>query len=540
LPVDCHIEEYDDLFHTKMLVKEASQSMQTVVKLNIPKIDNKGMFSVNGISRQLCYTLNPMPIFNNRCMNINHTYLSTPYELLLKFIKQAYATQLSDFFMFGHQEDSTTAQMKLDNLLKTSRLSHVVKGIATHYGPKISLELFQERTDEFMPFNTEGILDWTSISQSSGNCGRTMYMAEECKINDIGCFTKRGRVYCDILNKNLIVPEYNRRRTTASNFKASSKLVSPDKPMVFPEDYDNNLNGKHLLTVHAIMPGVYKEQIVMSKSAARKMTCVIPEKQTFVVPGWCKQSLKMEAKAGDIVRPNQIIGSYSDGEETITLKCHVKREAKLSNISEIRTKVANTVCTKLIVEYERFHILRSGDKITNRHGNKGIVNIIPDEQMPKIDGKPAEVVTNALATLKRRNPGQIVEAMLNNIAEESGPAPVPHFLEGEDGNIPSALIKECKPQKHTYNGQTVEAWSGKVFWIVLDKFSHQTNTHACSRKLSDDGIYANSGKRSGTRIYITVMQLMLSKGWDKLLYRLIDEYATGSDRIQKYLFCLIN
>lgn len=540
LPFDFAKTEYDDLYHTRLIVLENRSKSKTTINLNIPKIDKNGIFMINGIYRQLCFTLRPNPMFNNRCMDIRYTYLETPEDLLIRFVEQAYNLHLTSLYMLGHQNQPQLAQQQLDTLLKTSRLSHVIKGLATNYKPKISLELNQKTTDEFMPFNTEGILDWTSISQSSNNCGKTMYLSEQCKIDENGGFTKRGRIYCDILNKNLILPEYNRRRTTASNFKSSSKLVKSEDPVTYPDDYDNHLSGRHLLTVHGIIPGVYKEQIVMSKSAAKKMACIIPEQQTFVIPGWCKNSFVINVKEKEYVKPNQVIGKYIDNKAQIPLVAHIRRESRIDSIQNIKSRVAEKESLKILITYSRTHNLRDGDKITNRHGNKGIVKIVPDKLMPTVNGDYAEVVTNALATLRRRNPGQIVEAMLNSLAESMGPAPVPHFLEGNDRNIPKALIKECLPQEHEYNGQKVMAWSGKVFWIVLDKFSHQTNTYVTERPDSEDGMYANIGKLSGTRIYLTVMQIMLSKGWKNLLYRLIDENATGIDRIQKYIYCMYN
>ena len=56
-----------------------------------------------------------------------------------------------------------------------------------------------------------------------------------------------------------------------------------------------------------------------------------------------------------------------------------------------------------------------GDKIANRHGNKGIISkIIPKENMPVLpDGRRIEVILNPLGIISRMNDGQLYELHLN-------------------------------------------------------------------------------------------------------------------------------
>lgn len=55
--------------------------------------------------------------------------------------------------------------------------------------------------------------------------------------------------------------------------------------------------------------------------------------------------------------------------------------------------------------------LSVGDKLSGRHGNKGIVaKIVPEEDMPRLpDGTPVEIVLNPLGVPSRMNVGQILE-----------------------------------------------------------------------------------------------------------------------------------
>jgi DNA-directed RNA polymerase subunit beta len=58
--------------------------------------------------------------------------------------------------------------------------------------------------------------------------------------------------------------------------------------------------------------------------------------------------------------------------------------------------------------------LRPGDKMSGRHGNKGVVSkIVPVEDMPyREDGRPVDIVLNPLGVPSRMNIGQILETHL--------------------------------------------------------------------------------------------------------------------------------
>jgi DNA-directed RNA polymerase subunit beta len=58
--------------------------------------------------------------------------------------------------------------------------------------------------------------------------------------------------------------------------------------------------------------------------------------------------------------------------------------------------------------------LSIGDKMSGRHGNKGVVSIVlPDEDMPFLpDGTPVDMVLNPLGVPSRMNIGQVLEAHL--------------------------------------------------------------------------------------------------------------------------------
>ncbi len=78
--------------------------------------------------------------------------------------------------------------------------------------------------------------------------------------------------------------------------------------------------------------------------------------------------------------------------------------------------------------------LSVGDKMSGRHGNKGIVSIIlPEEDMPYLsDGTPVDIVLNPLGVPSRMNIGQVLEAHLGWAARILGFKVVNPIFDGID------------------------------------------------------------------------------------------------------------
>lgn len=90
-----------------------------------------------------------------------------------------------------------------------------------------------------------------------------------------------------------------------------------------------------------------------------------------------------------------------------------------------------------------------GDKISNRHGSKGVIGrILPDDQMPRLpDGTPADLVYNFIGIHARLNFGQLREALMGRIARAEGePAIVPPFSAPTSDELRERLTKSGLPE----------------------------------------------------------------------------------------------
>ncbi len=131
------------------------------------------------------------------------------------------------------------------------------------------------------------------------------------------------------------------------------------------------------------------------------------------------------------------------------------------------------------------YAIEPGDKISNRHGTKGVISrIIPDDEMPHLaDGTPVELVFSFGALHGRMNFGQIREAAMGRIARTEGEtAIVPPFQAPSPDQLRERLQKVGLPEDGMEtltagpNGKKLDRPStvGWVYWgktvhIALDK-----------------------------------------------------------------------
>lgn len=112
--------------------------------------------------------------------------------------------------------------------------------------------------------------------------------------------------------------------------------------------------------------------------------------------------------------------------------------------------------------------LSVGDKISGRHGNKGVVSkILPVEDMPYLpDGTPVDIVLNTLGVPSRMNIGQILETILGYAASKLGYRAVCPIFEGATvEEIKAELRKAGLPEtgkSKLRDGRTGEEFDGEV------------------------------------------------------------------------------
>jgi DNA-directed RNA polymerase subunit beta len=132
--------------------------------------------------------------------------------------------------------------------------------------------------------------------------------------------------------------------------------------------------------------------------------------------------------------------------------------------------------------------IKVGDKMSGRHGNKGVVAcILPVEDMPFLaDGTPVDVVLNPLGVPSRLNVGQILETLLGWAAQKLGFQAVTPVFTGASEDDVRQVLKEAGLTEGVdlYDGRTGERLAqpvtvGSMYMLKL-------------RHLVDDKIHARS------------------------------------------------
>jgi len=126
------------------------------------------------------------------------------------------------------------------------------------------------------------------------------------------------------------------------------------------------------------------------------------------------------------------------------------------------------IIKKIVIEVAQIRNISVGDKLSGRHGNKGVIStILPEEDMPyTADGTPVDIILSPLGVPSRMNLGQILEMHLGMAANSLGyQAIVPPFLGAKHEEIKEELKKAGLPENgklKLFDGRTGEAFEQDV------------------------------------------------------------------------------
>ena len=112
--------------------------------------------------------------------------------------------------------------------------------------------------------------------------------------------------------------------------------------------------------------------------------------------------------------------------------------------------------------------IQVGDKMSGRHGNKGVISLIlPQEDMPYLpDGRPVDIMLNPMGVPSRMNIGQILELHLGMAAKTLGVHVATPVFDGASSEDIANMMAEAgmEPDGKTvlYDGRTGEPFDNRV------------------------------------------------------------------------------
>ena len=154
-------------------------------------------------------------------------------------------------------------------------------------------------------------------------------------------------------------------------------------------------------------------------------------------------------------------------------------------------KLESGVLKKVYIEIAQLRNIKVGDKLSGRHGNKGVVSVVlPEEDMPYMkDGTSIEVILTPLGIPSRMNLGQILEMHLGLAAKTLGyQAIVPSFA----GATAEEIAEELKKSGFSgsgkvilYDGRTGERFNQEVAigYMYILKLQHMVDDKMHARSI---------------------------------------------------------
>ncbi len=229
--------------------------------------------------------------------------------------------------------------------------------------------------------------------------------------------------YCNLLHE--VVP-YAPRPVRLSGFPAF--FIVPREKVGFDEpffDLPGIRDGELALGVNALVGYLpffgynFEDAIVISESLANRLTT----RHIYILevpPGWKVGKLHLDLKKGEITGFSRTTREGKEEAVTLPLAPEVRSGKNHRILGVFRRKGSVTTPWEVWILVEK--PVQVGDKLTGRHGNKGVVSLIlPDEKMPyfELDRKRyyLEAILNPHGVISRMNLGQILETHVGFVAK---------------------------------------------------------------------------------------------------------------------------
>ena len=140
---------------------------------------------------------------------------------------------------------------------------------------------------------------------------------------------------------------------------------------------------------------------------------------------------------------------------------------------KVYTKEENDDLPSGVSKVVRVYIIQKrkisvGDKMSGRHGNKGVISLIlPQEDMPYLpDGTPVDIMLNPQGVPSRMNIGQVLELHLGMAAKKLGVHVATPVLDGAKQADIAAMMKEAGMDDDgktiLYDGRTGEPFDNRI------------------------------------------------------------------------------
>jgi len=352
---------------------------------------------------------------------------------------------------------------------------------------------------------------WTSIGLADGNLADKNYILTR----DIRHLTPFGMHYHN--------PQRNLYSTLGMKGDELPKVRSQSMQDLM--DQGITRKGWNFFTLFVDIPDVFEDQIMVDLEHKDKYITYEKRYECFD---------KLHVHKGKVIKKGQILSTSNSGTiKKFDINCD---KARVKRITKSATNVGGTITevSNVVIEYKRN--FRDGVKLTNLHGNKGVIRMKDlgyaiDPRTGK--SRKIDVIVSAKSIKKRKNFGQILEALLNNTQEDV--KVIPDNYKVDISYVSKILKMNNLPEDgtwvcNTYMGE-LEGICGEVFWGVIASVENALWDENTTIKRDIKGL-----RRAGLKLsHVEIRALETRFGKDNALLTEILSYAQGSDNIHENL-----
>ena len=168
----------------------------------------------------------------------------------------------------------------------------------------------------------------------------------------------------------------------------------------------------------------------------------------------------------------------------------IERELEMAKIRK-GDELPAGVLKRIVVFVAMKRKISAGDKLSGRHGNKGVISkILPEEDMPFLeDGRPVDMVLNPLGVPSRMNVGQLLEMHLGWAAKKLGLRIFSPVFDGASEEDVKRVLKEAvlpdDGKVALYDGFTGKPFAQKagVGYMYIMKLVHMVDDKIHARAI---------------------------------------------------------
>lgn len=232
--------------------------------------------------------------------------------------------------------------------------------------------------------------------------------------------------------------------------------------------------GWNLMTCFLDVPLNFEDQLIVDTRHMDKLTL---ESKRFICFGDVKVSPGQELSEGDVlsIEPNGKALNFWN-------KCD---RAVVTSVEKDRVFFNGQNEEVIIIQVETKHIFKEGVKLTNCHGNKGVITFADCgtmfDQVRKTD-IPIDIIVSAKTIEKRRNYGQVLEVLLTLLKGKKDQLILPDDVCISVDKLKTMLAKKGYAEDGTskvktpwFEGNAICGWG---FWGLIKNPENQLWTKA--------------------------------------------------------------